>query len=111
MANLFNKGDALPLTLDFSVNDGETTRSLYEFVQQAGVTEIEFTLGSNTYTLSAGTITLDEDEYKIFVSQEQSFALNVLTNYQIRLKVGDTIVCSSDIMTVSIGGVLSGVEL
>lgn len=108
--SLINRGDAVYLLLNFTVRtSSETTMTLAEFVQQANVTEMELALGSKTYKLSTGDIMFDEtyNAYYVAVTQPQSFALRSLSAYQLRLKRGDFLVCSSDIIRTAIGGVIS----
>lgn len=111
MANsLINQGDAVYLLLDFTVKITQaTSMSLYEFVQSNNVTEIELALNNSTLTLSRGEIQLDEVQRMYFVAipQEISFELRYITRYQLRLKRGDFLVCSTKISQTYIGDSLS----
>lgn len=94
-----NKGDALPIYLDFTVNDTPLV--------EAELDEIEVYFGDNRYLLSDGTIQLDGDYYYFFLSQEDSFKLDrMYTEYQIRVKKGDE-VSSTFVGKMHVGKVLS----
>lgn len=95
-----NLGDTYPIQLNFTVNGV----SLYEFEPD----DIEFRFGDLRFTLSGGTITLNQDlkMYELFVNQEDSFTLPEWTAYQLRIKKGG-IVSSNCIGSIHIGNTIS----
>lgn len=99
----YNCGDTMILYLDYTV-DGIP---LVEFQPD----EIEFTVGSNIYTLTGtnNTIELDTDvnKYKVFLDQEATFALmENVCEYQLRVKK-DGEVGSEKVQKMPIGKTLS----
>lgn len=110
MGSLLKNGDAVFLLLDYTVQiSAETTLSLADFVAAANVTEIELTVGECIYTLSDGDIRYDEsfNVYYVAITQEQSFEFKTFTPYQLRLKRGNFLVCSSEITRATIGRSIS----
>lgn len=100
-----NNGDALPIILDYTVNDVP--------LEEYGVDEIEVYFGDNRYLLSKGEITIDEEtgKYCFFLSQLQSFRLpNMYAEYQVRIKKGNE-VASMNIDKVYIGRSISREEI
>lgn len=97
-----NKGDALILELDFTVNG--------EALQEGEWDDIELVLGSHSYTLSNGDIYWDGETYVVFLSQEDSFQLKFTNMYQLRL-LKDGFVISSKPIRMKVGGCLSRVIL
>ena len=98
MDYVIRKGQTATILLAYTVN-GE---SLVDIAPD----ELEFTFGGVKYYLSDGDISLDEDGYSVYLSQEATMALPAVASYQLRvLKDGNVGV--SDIEYERIGKALS----
>ena len=93
-----NKGDALLIELDYTVNG--------EALQEGEWDDIEFSLNSKSYSLSNGDIYWDGEAYVCYLSEADTFDLRFTNIYQLRL-AKDGYVISSPITTWRVGGVLS----
>lgn len=100
----YNHGDTIELLLDLTVDD----IPLEEF----GADEIEFYIGPNRYLLSDGDMEIDPElgKYKIFLTQEATFALDSVAEYQIRIRKGIDVV-SGSISKVKIGPTISKIVI
>ena len=110
MNELIRQGDAVFLLLNFTVRtSASTTVTLADFVANNNVTEIELTIGDCMFTLTGGDIALDEsfNMYYVKIPQTVSFDWGSITRYQLRLKRGSFLVCSSTIYNTIIGNSLS----
>lgn len=110
MNELIRQGDAVFLLLNFTVKtSASTTVSLADFVANNDVTEIELTIGDCIFTLTGGDIKLDEGYgmYYVTIPQTVSFDWDSIERYQLRLKQGDFLVCSSTIYSAIIGKAIS----
>lgn len=93
-----NKGDALLLELDFTVNG--------ESLKEGEWDDIELSLASKSYTLANGDIYWDGEHYVLFMTQEDSMKLSFTNVYQLRLQKGDYVI-SSNVQKLRVGGGLS----
>lgn len=93
-----NKGDALLIELDYTVNG--------ESLQEGEWDDIEFALNDKSYSLSNGDIYWDGEAYVCYLSEADTFDLRFTNIYQLRL-AKDGYVISSPITTWRVGGVLS----
>jgi hypothetical protein len=95
-----NRGDTLPIVLDYTINGIP--------IEDWDLDEIEFSLGSRQYTLSHEDITLDDilNKYVLNIGQATTLKLGANTRYQVRFKK-DGEVTSSDIGFIKIGASLS----
>jgi len=93
-----NKGDALLIELDYTVNG--------EALQEGEWDDIEFALNDKSYSLSDGDIYWDGEAYVCYLSEADTFDLRFTNIYQLRL-AKDGYVISSPITQWRVGGVLS----
>lgn len=93
-----NKGDALLIELDYTVNG--------EALKEGEWDDIEFALNSKSYSLSNGDIYWDGEAYVCYLSEADTFDLRFTNIYQLRL-AKDGYVISSPITQWRVGGVLS----
>lgn len=98
--NNLNKGDALQVILDYTVNDIS--------LADAELDEIELYIGNNRFLLSDGSIILDAEinKYVVFLTQEMSFTLTEFFKTQLRVRKGNE-VSSASIQINMIGDVIS----
>lgn len=96
----FNKGDAFPIELDYSVNGVP--------IEDADLDEIELTIGGHSFKLSTEDIEIDPitGKYTVFLPQATTFKLGSGAHYQVRFKKGSA-VGSTNIETLRIGETLS----
>lgn len=104
MANLANKGDTINIYLNYTL-DGNP-------ILEGDLDEIEFTIGSNRYTLTGGDIVWDDNAslYMVKMPQQDTFNLKSTTRYQLRVRQGDD-VGSTDVEEADLGDVLSKVVI
>ena len=97
---MINHGDTIYIELNYTVNDVPLAEDNWD--------EIEFMFGGYRYSLSEGTIVLDQElgTYCISITQQQTFEMNYIIEYQLRLlKDGDVI--STKVQRMPLGNVLS----
>lgn len=95
-----NQGDTLDIILDYTINGDPLTEGMCD--------EIEVSIGDKQYTLTDGDIVWDSEleKYTLFVDQEDTLALQGITEYQVRFKIG-TKVASVPISKLLIGNSIS----
>ena len=81
-----NRGDTIDISLAYTI-DGEP-------ITEGQCAEIEVTVGENRHTLTGGDVIWDSESemYTVTVSQEDSFKLTPIIEYQVRFKIGTQVV-------------------
>lgn len=97
-----NKGDALLVELDFTVNG--------EALQEGEWDDIELVLNSKSYTLKNGDIYWDGEAYVFYLSEAETKKLSFTNLYQLRLLKGDYVI-SSNVLKFRVGGGISKLYL
>ena len=96
----FNKGDAFPIVLDYTVNGTP--------IEDAELDEIEVTIGGRNFKLTSEDIAIDpvSGKYTLFLTQAITLTLGNGTHYQVRFRKGSA-VGSTVIESMKIGASLS----
>lgn len=95
-----NRGDTLKILLDYTINGAP--------IEDMDLDEIEFTIGSRSFTMTDGDIAQDQEtgKYSIILSQAATLSLGKTAAFQVRFKKGDE-VTSTQIDTIRLGRSLS----
>lgn len=102
-----NKGDTLDIVIDYTIDGEAFAKDQFQEIEL----QFENQYDSSKYVkllLSNGDITWDEEagKYVTALTQEQTFRLSPVCNYQLRVMAGD-IVVSSEIGSMTMGDTLS----
>ncbi len=104
-----NKGDTISLILNFQLNNEDFNPSMFDEIELQ-LNEESGVFNNLKLLMSTGDIEWDDSigKYVAYIPQNKSFKLSEISSYQIRVLLKDSDeVTSSDIYSISFGGVLS----